>query len=896
MKGKVAARYTSLLLALFLVAGVAGGLQWSPHSMTASANGGATTIIAIEPASQQAALGSQVTVNITVDSTAEPLASLQVDLTFDTTVLNVTGVSDGGMFDNWGPGTPTINNTVGVVQGIAAYNDLGSGNTTAQGTLATVTFNVTDEGSGAIDVTDVLAYGYDGSYYQIDAANIAVTGGTIATATMLNLEPAESMLSSGDTVSLDVWMTPAEPVQSLSFNVTFYPSILQADTVINGSLFDFPPVDYTINNTAGTISNISLLRLGPAVGDPAIVATIQFTAADAGVSPVEIQDALVRDSGGDPLVTASSGATVTVDGTPPEITDHTPGNATTGDDFTFNATVTDNLAVDTVTVTYWYGSGTPTTATMETGSDYMKTITIAEDAIHDLHYYINATDTSGNWNQTDTMTVTVEDNDSPAVTATSEDVTVGTGDTVTLWANGTDNIAVTGANITIDGDSHPMTLNEPEDRWEYSYMAPSDQTGDLTYTVTVYDAAGNTGTSAVYTITIEDDDNPTITATSEDVTVGTGNTVTLWVSGTDNIEVTAATITIDGGAAQDMTWNTGQSRYEYSYAASSSSTANHDYAVTLADEAGNTAASSTYTITVNDNDNPSLSLSGPSGTIDTSSVSYSWSASDNVGVATVQYRLDGYDTSWITTSGDSKTYTGLADGSYTFQVRATDAAGNTATSTRSITVDTNTPPSASFTYTPSSPTDLDTITFDASASTDTDGDIVNWTWAFGDGTKAYGETATQTYADNDTYTVTLTVTDDKDDTDTLSKQVTVANDPPEAVITTDPSDTAQIDEEIQFNSTLSGDDDGTIASYAWDFGDGNTSTQANPTHAYEKDGDYQVTLTVTDNDGDTDSATVTLTVEEDQPDYLLPIIAIIVLVVIAIVVVLVWRRRSMGGE
>ena len=38
-------------------------------------------------------------------------------------------------------------------------------------------------------------------------------------------------------------------------------------------------------------------------------------------------------------------------------------------------------------------------------------------------------------------------------------------------------------------------------------------------------------------------------------------------------------------------------------------------------------------------------------------------------------------------------------------------------------------------------------------------------------------------------------------------------------------------------------------SYAWDFGDGTTSTQFNPTHTYTSSGSYQITLTVTGPEG-----------------------------------------------
>jgi PKD repeat protein len=59
------------------------------------------------------------------------------------------------------------------------------------------------------------------------------------------------------------------------------------------------------------------------------------------------------------------------------------------------------------------------------------------------------------------------------------------------------------------------------------------------------------------------------------------------------------------------------------------------------------------------------------------------------------------------------------------------------------------------------------------------------------------------------------------------------------------------------NST---DDDGNIVSWAWDFGDGNTSTAQNPAHSFGSPGNYTVTLMVTDDGSATDSLPVTVTV------------------------------------
>ena len=50
------------------------------------------------------------------------------------------------------------------------------------------------------------------------------------------------------------------------------------------------------------------------------------------------------------------------------------------------------------------------------------------------------------------------------------------------------------------------------------------------------------------------------------------------------------------------------------------------------------------------------------------------------------------------------------------------------------------------------------------------------------------------------------------------------------------------------------------SSFSWTFGDGNTSTEANPLHTYAEEGSYTVTLTVENDEGKTDETTASITV------------------------------------
>jgi PKD repeat protein len=69
---------------------------------------------------------------------------------------------------------------------------------------------------------------------------------------------------------------------------------------------------------------------------------------------------------------------------------------------------------------------------------------------------------------------------------------------------------------------------------------------------------------------------------------------------------------------------------------------------------------------------------------------------------------------------------------------------------------------------------------------------------------------------------------------------------------------------VDFDGSTSSDLDGTIVSYAWDFGDGGTATGATASYTYLTPGVYVAELTVTDNHGRTGTAHETITVNAPQ--------------------------------
>jgi PKD repeat protein len=199
-------------------------------------------------------------------------------------------------------------------------------------------------------------------------------------------------------------------------------------------------------------------------------------------------------------------------------------------------------------------------------------------------------------------------------------------------------------------------------------------------------------------------------------------------------------------------------------------------------------------------------------------------------------------------TGQSPGHEYVVAGTYDVQLTVTGPGGSdNEVKTGYITVTTATvPPVALFTPNPTlGKVPLSVQFTDSSLNAET------WSWTFGDGATSSEQSPTHLYTIAGTYTATLTVTNEAG---SASNQVIITVQPPAekkpvARFTQD-EHAGIVPLTVQFTDTSMNNP----TSYLWEFGDGITSSDKNPSHIYQKPGVYKIRLTVTNSAG-TDSTT-----------------------------------------
>jgi PKD repeat protein len=126
------------------------------------------------------------------------------------------------------------------------------------------------------------------------------------------------------------------------------------------------------------------------------------------------------------------------------------------------------------------------------------------------------------------------------------------------------------------------------------------------------------------------------------------------------------------------------------------------------------------------------------------------------------------------------------------------------------------------------------------AFTDSSDNAVTWKWNFGDGTIASIQKPTHTYLNQGAYDPSLTVQNSEGCTNVDSRSIYLGGG---NILSANMYDVCS-GNAVTFSSAAIG-----INKYLWDFGDGTTSTQQNPSHVYLQAGNYNVTFGGDNNSG-----------------------------------------------
>lgn len=229
---------------------------------------------------------------------------------------------------------------------------------------------------------------------------------------------------------------------------------------------------------------------------------------------------------------------------------------------------------------------------------------------------------------------------------------------------------------------------------------------------------------------------------------------------------------------------------------------------------------------------------------------------------------DGYLVNWTWDFGDgtmnysmNTTHQYNNSGNYTVTLNVTDNDGNSSTHSNTLLITFR--PTVDFSFDPAKPTTSDTIQFTDNSS-NLDSTIVSWSWDFGDNSNSATQHPTHKYKESGDYIINLSVTNREGATNYTTHEISVANTPPSANFSFNPSNptTFQI---ITFTDHRI-DPDNIVTNYTWDFGDGTKNYSMNTTtHQYTKSGNYTVTLTITDSNDHTVEQTLNITVRNQPP-------------------------------
>ncbi|MBO9666462.1 MAG: hypothetical protein J7501_06570 [Bdellovibrio sp.] len=276
-------------------------------------------------------------------------------------------------------------------------------------------------------------------------------------------------------------------------------------------------------------------------------------------------------------------------------------------------------------------------------------------------FYVTATDTAGNTSTAASYSWTLDTTGPVTTIATAPNsLTNSTSAGFTFSASDTGGGVVTSFNCKLDNGLY-AGCSSPQNT---SGLAQ----GSHTYSVTATDSAGNTGSAATYTWTV-DLTPPTlvITASPNSITNATSASFTFSATDTGGGSIASYSCKLDSGSYSACTSGV-------SYSALTQG--GHSFSVIATDTAGNISSAASYSWTI-DTTAPTVTITAnPTSPNNSTSASFSFSGSDTGGGSIASYQCK-IDSGTYSTCTSAKSYSGLTEGTHTFYVQSLDTAGNT---------------------------------------------------------------------------------------------------------------------------------------------------------------------------------------------------------------------------
>jgi len=266
--------------------------------------------------------------------------------------------------------------------------------------------------------------------------------------------------------------------------------------------------------------------------------------------------------------------------------------------------------------------------------------------------------------------------------------------------------------------------------------------------------------------------------------------------------------------------------------------------------------SATYDVVVTNPDGQSGTLEDGFTVVCSLTVAADFSGTSTTGCAPLTVDFSDSSTgnvlSWLWNFGDgdtdtvqNPTYIYTNPGTYTVSLIVSDTCGSDTEIKIGYIVVGNTP-TANFTVDNQTPCSGTAVQFTSNCT----GTVDTYSWDFGDGGTSTDTNPIHIYTTTNACTVTLTIIGPcGTDTESKTSHINPASSPKAVFMSNPLIGCAPLD--VCFTDSSIG----TILSYLWDFGDGETSTDSSPTYIYTQSGLYTVVLTVTGQCGsDTESS------------------------------------------